>query len=375
MTANRRAALLCLLILLPSLPSRACRYTVREIGYSDLAVRSYRLVLIMDREITSEERTEFEKLSFGLLLNSNIEAELVRPADADSCVRSFLAARQTVLPAAVLVSPEDDCLIIHPREGKGFRAIVWSLLEQAAESRLRDRLREELVRSFAVIFIFEEAAPASAAAEAAVNRFEDLRDYLPKPVRAKIPVISLDAEQFRRERVLLWGLGMDPDADMPQAAVIYGRGRRMGPVLAGDMVTGTAFLNLLSVVGADCECGLDHSWKLGQMMPLKWGYREQEALTRMLGFDVEHPRVKAEMSRILRFGPAMNLRKPVAADPLTENILESAAVDTVHAAIHVIEDQALLLTRITRKFAAGVIAVLLGTAALVYVIRKRKMRL
>ncbi|MBN2416867.1 hypothetical protein JXO52_13550 [bacterium] len=360
-------------LLLPLLPAHACRYTVREIGYTDLAEGPYRLYLVLDREATAEERAEFEAVSRALLLNSNIEASLIMRAQADSSVGTWLEASGASLPAGALVSPDGRWLTMSPGEGKGFRAIIWSLLEQAAGSLVRERIRQELVRSFAVILILEGDERASGtipeqAAASAVKRFSGMRELLPKEVREGIPVITIPVNRKEAESVLLWSLGMDSRSRAPQAAVLYGRARRMGPVISGPDITQETLLNLLSVVGADCECGLDQSWKLGPMAPLKWGFREQEELAAMLGFDVEHPRVKAEMSRIIGFRAAPG--RP--ADPLRTNILESAAEDTSRETIHHIEDNALFLTRITRKVAAGGVALVLGAAALIYIIRKRK---
>lgn len=369
-----------ILILLPLLPAQACRYTVREIGYTDLAPGPYRLTVIMGRAVTGEEQAEFATLRQALLLNANIEALLTGRAAADSSVSAWLDASGAALPAGVLVSAEGRCLAIQPKEGKGFRAIVWSLLEHAADSAMRDRIRQELVRSFGVILIAEGSDPAAArqaerTAAAAVKRFSSMRSLLPKEVHEGIPVITIPFSRKDGERVLLWSLGMDSGEDAPRAVVLYGRGRRMGPVVSGRDITQETLLNLLSVVGADCECGLDQSWKLGSMIPLRWGYREQERLAAVLGFDVEHPRVKSEMSQIIGFRPPVSGRRQEGTDPLHTNILKTAAVDSSREIIHRIDDEALVLTRITRKVAAGVIALVLGTAALIYIMRKRKMRL
>ena len=67
--------------------------------------------------------------------------------------------------------------------------------------------------------------------------------------------------------------------------------------------------NLLTVVCADCECGLDNSWLLGRMIPLRWEGSVQAEVIQMLEFDVENPWVKAEMSQILSI-------KPIPDDPM-----------------------------------------------------------
>ena len=70
----------------------------------------------------------------------------------------------------------------------------------------------------------------------------------------------------------------------PSIIVLYGRLRRMGPVLTGLEISTEKITNLLSVIGADCECGLDRSWLQGEMMPAKWDSGQLAVLTKQLGF-------------------------------------------------------------------------------------------
>ena len=76
----------------------------------------------------------------------------------------------------------------------------------------------------------------------------------------------------------------------------------MGPLLTGQQITKETMLNLLAVIGASCECGLDRSWMQGLMIPLVWGEERQSAVLKLSGFDAESPMVKAEISRILAMG-------------------------------------------------------------------------
>ena len=91
----------------------------------------------------------------------------------------------------------------------------------------------------------------------------------------------------------------------------------MGPVLSGEQITSYKILNLLTIVGADCECGLDNSWVLGRMIPLQWDLSIQSVLAEYLGFDVENPLVKSELSQILSVKPIPD--NPF--DPMANNLL------------------------------------------------------
>ena len=102
---------------------------------------------------------------------------------------------------------------------------------------------------------------------------------------------------------MLWSLGFDLDlTDEPQAAILIGRGRRLGPPLQGGLITRTKLQQMMALIGQDCECDLDRSWMQGPMIPLRWGPDRQQTTYNALGFDPDNPLVKAEISRILARG-------------------------------------------------------------------------
>ena len=92
------------------------------------------------------------------------------------------------------------------------------------------------------------------------------------------------------------------DINEPHAAVFYGRGRWIGPLFKADMLNPDHLTELLFVIGADCECGLDHRWLQGTMLPARWDEGLQQKVVESLGFDPESPMVKMEMVSIIRRG-------------------------------------------------------------------------
>ena len=72
--------------------------------------------------------------------------------------------------------------------------------------------------------------------------------------------------------------------------------------------------NTLSIIGESCECGADRGWLLGTRIPLRWGEKAQSELADHLGFDVENPMVRTEMSQILFQGTS------AGTSSLTRNI-------------------------------------------------------
>ncbi len=70
----------------------------------------------------------------------------------------------------------------------------------------------------------------------------------------------------------------------------------------GKEITEDNLANVLFVIGQDCECGLDHRWLQGTMLPARWTDEMQAKVAENLGFDPESPMIKMEMSWIVRRG-------------------------------------------------------------------------
>jgi hypothetical protein len=120
----------------------------------------------------------------------------------------------------------------------------------------------------------------------------------------------LKADSLAREKVLLWSLGLGPTAaPQPRAALLYGTARWLGPLMMGEEISEPNLTGILSIIGADCECGLDISWTLGTRLPVRWDEKVHAQVARALGFDPESPLVKLEAGRI------MGRRAPATAVP------------------------------------------------------------
>jgi hypothetical protein len=70
----------------------------------------------------------------------------------------------------------------------------------------------------------------------------------------------------------------------------------------GKEITEDNLATVLFVIGQDCECGLDHRWMQGTMLPARWTDKMQAQVTENLGFDPENPMIKMEISSIIRRG-------------------------------------------------------------------------
>jgi hypothetical protein len=159
-------------------------------------------------------------------------------------------------------------------------------------------------------------------AQKAIERVAGLMSVMPKPVKEPPHLIRIPSKKYLEEKVLLWSLGIDvEDRSKPHVAVLYGRGRRIGPLLRGETIKEKFLFNVLLIIGADCECDLDRAWLQGVMIPLRWDDSVQARAARVLDFDPENPMVKMEVSRIVSTGPGGMYAAGRLGDPLEEDVL------------------------------------------------------
>jgi hypothetical protein len=181
----------------------------------------------------------------------------------------------------------------------------------------------KLVRAYGVVLLIEgtdreENRRVKIAAREAVKAITESLSQMPKVVNEPPEILVIPHNKIDEEKILLFGLGItEKNKDDTHVAIIYGRGRLAGPVLRGEQISNVRLYNLLTFVGADCECGIDNSWIIGDMIPLRWGPSEQDKLIKQLGFDVENPFVKTEMSQIIYLKPSIG----TMINPLEENLL------------------------------------------------------
>jgi hypothetical protein len=285
----------------------ACRYNVLEVGFIDLEIEPYRLFGYVTSEMAPETVSTLRDEIETALVETNVQFELVNTErDGDHVALAYLAQHGIEeSPAAVLVSPDGQSLPIalsDPSVSPG--QVIDAILASAARAEVVKKVAE----CYGVILVIEgpdETANALArdAAQAAVDQVTAQMEFMPKPIAKGPQVVTLDHESVADEKVLLWSLGAEPaDITEPHAAIFYGRGRWIGPLFRGEQITKENLERVLFVIGADCECGLDHRWLQGTMLPARWDAGLQATVAKTLGFDPESPMVKMEMLSIVRRG-------------------------------------------------------------------------
>lgn len=284
--------------------AHGCRYNVREVGFIDVGIDPYRLFVYTVQPASPNEVGNLQGELDVALADTNIRSELVTAgADVNHPASRFLSLHQIdAFPAAVLVSPDGQSR--HAALSPGGR----SLAEEVLNSPTRRQILEKAADSYGVVLLIEgpqqdRNAAAREAVSAAIAQTNDQLEYLPKPIAKGPEMVVLDRASLAREEMLLWTLGLKPqDVNEPHAAVFYGRGRWIGPLFKGETLTGENLSQVLSIIGADCECGLDHRWLQGTMLPARWDEELQQRAAASLGFDPESPVVKMEMVSIVRRG-------------------------------------------------------------------------
>ncbi|MDP6409908.1 MAG: hypothetical protein QGI46_11070 [Planctomycetota bacterium] len=333
---NRRTAFL---FLAGSISALFCRFTVRDVAYVDLGDGAFELYGFVADPRDTELDGRLERLSTAVLLDSNIDARWFDP-DGELPREAAASLRDLQIqqfPTAVLARPDGELLEIDLTAGADAFELAGERLTALVDSPVRRRFRSLAVETYCMVLLVTGGdavrdGAARTTVEAAFGRLRDIWDQMPKDVGR--PPELVEVTEPGNEHVLLWSLDIETERDgEPAVAVLFGRGRRIGPVLEGAAITETALFGILNAAGQSCECELDRSWMRGPRIPLRWGKALKARAVERLGFDPENPRVKSEISALLARGPSA----VAGSDPLREGLTieemlmaysEEAAVET-----------------------------------------------
>ena len=328
--------------LLPISEADACRYTVRDVAFVELGDPGYLLAIYVEEETPREKADLLRDAAQVALLDSNVGVEIVplegRPpsqflAELIAKVRARekeleTDSRAVEYPVVELIAPDGRALEVpisaaERQDSKLARQRFRGLVH----SDWTDRLLPNLLQEHSMVLIVEGAdseqnQEARSWAEECVERVGNSLEDLPKPIDLPPRLVVLSMEETQSEEVLLWSLGIERGPERPtQIAMLFGRGRQLGPVLRLPETSRNEVLYSLAIVGQDCECGLDRIWMQGVMVPHVWtGLLESQAALH-LGFDPGSPMVKSEISRILARGPSGYGARSPGARPAADSLL------------------------------------------------------
>jgi hypothetical protein len=311
------------LLLLPlifiTIQSIACRYTIREIGFSTLSQTLYSLYWV-EENISDDKEQAIKTRTAQLEDHCNLKLQIIDPTTNNNhSIVKYIGDNRVKLPAVILGSPDGRYLTIEIKvpSPESFESII--------NSPIQNKLINILPESYAALLLIESNDSnknqiAVNIAEKSCTAIKNVMPNMPKIVDGEPVIIKINKDDFKREKVLLWCLGIDKIPDTPSAFVLYGRGRIMSRRISFDMIKDGDIYKFLSIVGADCECGLDRKWMLGKQVIMKWNKQTEQFLFSLLDFDVDNPMILAEMSRIITTEKKDETTSDISFEPRTINI-------------------------------------------------------
>lgn len=294
----------------------------------DLATEAYRLEARVGQDAPEALISDLKTQAATALQGANVQFDIVRLSESQSGGAPLTLA---------LVSAEGATLSpIDLQSATGPGTDLKATFEAVVMSPTRSALLEVVSRAFGGILLIDGTdtaanARARAAIQEAIDQIRGHMRTLPKAIAQPPELVALGVETLQRERVLLWSLSLDTQpAPQPRALILYGRLRWIGPVMKGEEISPRNIVGLFSMVGADCECGLDLQWTLGTRVPVRWEERIHAMAAKSLGFDPENPIVKTEILSILErrrseLGPRSRdtESRPLASDPKPSHLAET----------------------------------------------------
>ncbi len=303
--------LICLWIFCHCQTAFACRYNVRETGFIDIGAKPYYFYGFINEDTPGEITSSFKQILNTHLTDSNIQFEIIN-ADQQNDHPSIEYLQQWQIqsfPAAILVSPDGQSLIIPiEKQDELFEKTLSSAIDDMVFSAKREEIIQKVIETYGVILLIEgenarENKKFQYSAAQAIEQIKRQMKFMPKHIAHPPSLISLEPASFEEEKILLWSLGLNADdLNKPHAVIFYGKARWIGPLMKAEEITETNLIGILSIIGADCECGLDISWVQGTMLPVRWDQKTQADVFQSLEFDPENPMIKMEISRILQKG-------------------------------------------------------------------------
>lgn len=137
-------ALCCLAF--ESYSARGCQFNVRTVGFIDVGIEPYRLIVYLPESSPADELSRLKEAMEVALVDTNIRYEAVTAgADANHPAREFVKAHGiSRFPAAVLASPDGQSmpLALSEKETSLAKAIP-AALESLLTSPLRRQILEK----------------------------------------------------------------------------------------------------------------------------------------------------------------------------------------------------------------------------------------
>lgn len=316
---NRLILFICLWISFQCESAFACRYNIRETGFVDLGSAPYYIYGYVKTDTPEAITLSFKQILYSAFIDCNINVEIINvDQQKDHQALKFPSLLQIQsFPAVILVSPDGRSLVIYEKNDKeSFERTLKSAMNNIISSPIREAIINDVIKAYGVILLIEgensqENHKYRKAVLSAIENIKNQMKMMVKGIEYPPVLISIKPESLSDETILLWSLGLEGAVTKPHAAVFYGKARWIGPLMKTEEISETNLTKILSVIGLDCECGLDVSWVEGTLLPVKWDQNRQKQVARLLEFDPENPLIKLEVNRILKMGSSSYPGVPV----------------------------------------------------------------
>ena len=215
-----------------------CRYTVREIGFSNIDAQPYQLKVLIKNTVSQDVISNFQRIPYALFLESNIEVNIVDINENNDSLISYAYNKlhDKSLPSVFLCARDKSVVNIPFNErGEGIKEKIWALSEQIAGSDIRNLLLDKITSSFAVIMFFESNDKAknntlANEIQIAQNEFKEISGLLAKPMKEPPVIIKVPYISRNSEKILMWSMGLENlEKNESAVTILYGRGRIIGP--------------------------------------------------------------------------------------------------------------------------------------------------
>ncbi len=285
---------------------KACRFTIREIGYSPLNLETYVLQMETDTTLHNAVVNDFIKIAEGYAVNANIRYRIVQKPGQSVVWLDLLNNRGISIM----------------RKKAGNRRGIEALYHEILFSPLQQTLSGQIGNVFAFMLCFYDRneKQVNRQVDEAIRQFRKVSPTLDKMVKEEIMKIIVPGKERPSEEVILRSMGINPVSPDPVVMIIYGRGHLVDKPLTGDEITKDRLLRQLVMLGTDCECGIDLSPLLKRAIPLAWNDDMRQKVADMLGFDVDNPMITTEMSKILSKEPEEAANAALSIAPQTINL-------------------------------------------------------
>lgn len=267
-----------------TLKSEACRFTIREIGYSQLNLGYFILHLETDTLQNRKLVNEFTNLAYAYSIDANIKYRVSHSQGQKPVLRCLTSEGEVIAQQNIVSSSGIQTFI---------RDLLFSPMRQAMEKQMGNAF------AFVVCFYDKEKGRLNNEVEKALVQFRKIAPHLDKDVSEEILQLVVSDPERYQEKWLLKSMGLSAEAKEPVVVVLYGRGRLAGEPLVGELITADRLFRQLVTLGTDCECGIDLSPLLKNAIPYNWDDKMRQDVSDMLGFDVDNPMILSEMGRIL----------------------------------------------------------------------------